>query len=80
MYFENIIVYRSIRTVGCLSGKAYNICVREFLAIIFVKANGAIPTYTVYRLSDTIVHAIQTYRAVVPFCQEMATITYFSIG
>ena len=34
--FESIIVYRSTGRAGCLSEKAYNICVREFSAVTFV--------------------------------------------
>ena len=53
--FESIIVYRSTRRACCLSEKAYNIRVREFSPVTFVKANGrvcVIPTYRVYRLYD----------------------------
>ena len=50
MSFESIIVYRSTLRTGSLSERAYNIRVREFGAVTFVRAKvhvGVIPTYRV---------------------------------
>ena len=48
-------IYRGTHRAGCVAEKAYNIHIREFKAITFVKDDGrvsAIPTYRVYKLYD----------------------------
>ena len=53
--FESIIVYRSTRRAGCWTKKAQKICIWEFRAVTFVKANWLVCAILYYLYSLLII-------------------------